>query len=87
MIVNFIEMLAGAVFDVLNTIFGFLPAMPFGVDDLELFSSDSIVMQVLAWMNYFLPLQYAAAIVALWSTAMLAYVGIKLSIKYSARLG
>lgn len=86
MIVNIIEMIAGAVFDFLNTIFGLLPEMPFGPDDLEIFQNDSIVMQALGWLNWLLPVQMAAGVVALWATAMLAYIGVKLSIKYSSKL-
>lgn len=86
MLVNFIEMLAGTVFSVLETLFGFLPQMPFGVSDLDSYMNDSLLVTVLSWMNYFLPLQPAATIVAVWSTAMLAYIGVKLSIKYGSKL-
>lgn len=86
MLVKFIEMLGGAVFNVIETLFGFLPQMPFGVNDLGNWANDSLIVTVLRWMNYFLPLQPAAALVAVWSTAMLAYVGVKLSIKYGSKL-
>lgn len=86
MIADFFEMLSGVVFSVLNSIFDLLPVMPYGVSDLQAYMSDSIVGTMLSWMNYFLPIVPATAMISLWATGMMAYIGIKLAMKYSNRL-
>ena len=83
MIVQFFDMLAGTVFSVLNFVIVSLPSMPFGTSDLNSYMSNNMVLTVISWVNYFIPVQAATAIVAAWATAMTTYVGVKLSIKYA----
>lgn len=85
MISDFLEMLAGTVFSLITKLFSVLPAMPFTTDDITQYMEDNLVVQALAWFNWLFPVDVAAAIIGLWSTAMLAYVGLKLAIKYSGR--
>lgn len=79
-------MLSGVVFDLLGSIFSLLPSMPFDLNDLNILAGNEIVVTVLSWFNYFVPVQAMAAILALWSVAMMSYVGLKLAIKYSEGL-
>lgn len=87
MIVKFIEMLAGAVFDVIGTVFSFLPQMPFGTNDLQQYMNDSLVVKVIQWMNFFLPLDVATAVISVWAAAMMTFIGVKLAVKYGTKLG
>lgn len=86
MISDFFGFLIGGVFDFLSGLFGILPQMPFSADDVRAFLGVEIVDQALGWANYFLPLDIAAGILALWSTAMMAYVGVKLAMKYTGEI-
>lgn len=87
MITRFFEMLSGFVFDLLNMFVGLLPPMPFNLDAVNAFLSNNIVVAVLQWVNYFVPVEVCCGILALWSTAMLGYVGIKMAVNYSGSLG
>ena len=86
MIGDFLDMLASTIFDFLEGFFGLLPQMPFTANDLQSYLNVEMVSTVMGWVNWFLPLDVASSIVALWSTAMMAYVGLKLSIKYTGKL-
>ena len=86
MISEFLNFLASSVFDFLEGFFSLLPAMPFTSTDLQSMLNTSLVAQVMGWVNYFLPLDIASSILALWATAMMAYVGLKLSIKYTGKI-
>lgn len=83
MISDFLDFLIGGVFDLLSGILGIFPQMPFTSDDLQQYMNVDLVSSVYGWINYFLPLDIASSIVALWATAMMAYIGIKMAIKYS----
>lgn len=86
MIADFFEFLMNGVFDFFQGFFGLFPSMPFSAEDLSEMMGLNIVSQVLGWVNYFLPLDVASAILALWAAAMMAYIGLKLSIKYSEKI-
>lgn len=86
MISEFLEMMTDVVFDLLNKIFGIFPAMPFNIGSLEDQITNNIIYKSLQWMNYFLPIDMMLGTLALWSTAMMAYIGMKLAIKYSQGL-
>ena len=86
MIADFLEFLANGVFDFLNGFFGLFPQMPVTGDEVEQMGSITLVQDVVGWVNYFLPIDIAAGILALWATAMMAYVGFKLAIKYSEKI-
>ena len=87
MIADFLNFLANGIFDFLEGFFGLLPQMPITADDIgDMIEGSNIVSTSLGWMNYFLPLDVAASLVALWCTAMMAYVGLKLAIKYSEKI-
>lgn len=61
-----------------------LPTLPPEIlGALDGFTGVSIVVEVLAWVNWFLPLSTASVVIALWGTAMMAYLGIKMAIRYS----
>lgn len=86
MIGDFLDFLIGGIFDLLHGIFGIFPQMPFGADELSEMMGLDIVATVFGWINYFIPLDVASSITALWATAMMAYIGIKLAIKYSTEI-
>lgn len=83
MIGEFLNFLADAVFGFLNGIIGIFPQMPFEVGDYLDLSGVEMVHTILSWVNWFLPLDVAAAIIALWCTAMLAYLAVKMAMRYS----
>lgn len=87
MIAKFFVMLSGFVFSVLDVILGFLPQMPFDLSALNDFMSNNIVITVISWINFFIPVSVCCGILALWSTAMLGYVGLKMAVNYSKGLG
>jgi len=86
MIGDFLNFLANGVFDFMDGFLGLLPQMPITAGDISQYASADIVASILGWVNYFLPINVASSIVGLWCTAMLAYVGLKLSIKYTSKL-
>lgn len=86
MIANLFEVISGAIFNVLGTIFGMLPAMPYSVSDFIEYMDNNLVINMVSWMNYFLPIGEATAIISVWATAMMSYVGVKLAIKYGNRV-
>ena len=86
MISEFLQMMSDVVFDLLNKIFGIFPQMPFDISNLEEQITNNIIYKAIQWMNYFLPVDMMLGTLALWSTAMMAYIGMKLAIKYSERL-
>lgn len=83
MITGFLEMLTQTVFDLLSKILGVLPAMPFDLSVLEAFKQSKLVITVLSWINYFVPVSTCLAILTTWSVAMMTYIGFKMAIKYS----
>lgn len=85
MIADFLQMLQGTVFELLAQILGVLPEMPIDVSSLDAYLTDNILYKVLQWLNWFLPLDAATAMVSLWAAAMMVYIGMKLAIKYSGR--
>lgn len=86
MIASFFDFLLNGVFDFMAGLFGLLPRMPFSANDVRNLLGVDIVNTALGWANYFLPLDIAAGILALWSTGMMAYVGIKLAMKYTGEI-
>lgn len=86
MIADFLDMLVGGIFDFLGGFFSIFPQMPVSANDLNAYMDGGIVTTVLSWMNYFLPLDVASGIVALWATGMMAYVGLKLAMKYTGEI-
>lgn len=83
MIASFIEMLVNSVFDFLGGFFTLFPSNPVDVDSLASTLNSDGVTAVYSWVNWFLPFDIAAPTVALWATAMMAYVGLKLAFRYS----
>lgn len=86
MIADFFEFLLNGVFDFLNGVLGILPHMPFDASQIQSWLHLSEVSTVMGWINYFLPLDVASSIVALWATALMAYVGVKLALKYTGEI-
>lgn len=86
MIADFFEFLLNGVFGFFEGFFSIFPEMPFDAEDLSQMMNLGMVSDVMGWVNYFLPLDIAAAIVALWSTAMMAYVGLKLALRYTGEI-
>ena len=86
MIAGFLNFLAGGVFSVLNMILDFFPSMPIDLEDLDELFGTNVVVEILSWVNYFVPVSVCCGIVALWATGMMAYVGLKMAIKYSESL-
>lgn len=86
MLTSYFEMLFGYIFDFLNLLFQIFPPMPIDNDAIAQSLNLPMVATVFGWVNYFLPLDVASSIVALWSVGIMAYVGIKLAIRYSKEL-
>lgn len=86
MIGEFFNFLADNVFSFINGLLGIFPQMPITTNEIADLAGVNIVGSVLSWVNWFLPLDIAAAIIALWGTAMLAYLGIKLAMKYTGEI-
>lgn len=86
MLTDFFDMLFGWVFEFLAGFFSLFPPMPIGNASISQFLSLPLVNTVFDWVNYFLPLDVASSIVAVWSAGMMAYVGIKLAMRYSNEL-
>lgn len=86
MIAVFIDFLMDGVFGLLNGFFSIFPKMPFSADDVSDYVSSDIVETSLAWANYFLPLDIAAAAVGLWAAVMMAYVGVKQALRYTGEI-
>ena len=86
MIADFFECLMNGVFDFLDGLFGILPQMPFDGAQIGQWLGLSELSTVLGWVNFFLPLDVASSIVAVWSAAVMAYVGIKLAMKYTGEI-
>lgn len=86
MIANFLDFLAQNVFGFINGLLGIFPQMPDTTEQLQTMSDVEIVGKVLSWVNWFLPLDIAASIIALWAVAMMAYLGIKMAMKYTGEI-
>lgn len=86
MLTSFFDMLFGYVFDFLNGFFGLFPTMPIDAQTVSDMLNLPLVATVFSWVNYFLPLDIASSIVALWTVAIMAYVGLKLAMRYSKEL-
>lgn len=86
MLASFFETLFGYVFDFLNGFFGLLPVMPIDNQSISSMLNLPLMQTVFGWVNYFLPLDIASSIVALWTVGIMAYVGLKLAIRYSKEL-
>lgn len=84
MITDFLNMLGGAVFDFLDGLLGIFPAANVQVQDF--LTATGMTAQMLGWINWFLPLDIASSILALWAVSMLAYLGIKMAMRYSGEL-
>lgn len=82
MLTGFLDFLANGVFNLLQGLLGLFPQMPFGVQNFEQFASDNLFLTVMGWVNYFLPIQEATTIIALWAGGMMAYIAIKVPAKY-----
>lgn len=82
MLTGFLDFLIGGVFDLLNGLLGLFPKMPIGVDTFEDFAGDNLFLNVMGWVNYFLPFSEAATIVSLWAAGMMIYIGLKVPAKY-----
>lgn len=86
MITTFINFLVSSVYDFLHGVLGLFPQMPDSINIVRDLFGIEIVAQVYGWVNWFLPLDIASTIVGVWCTAIMAYVGIKLAIRYSAQI-
>lgn len=86
MLVNFLNMLGGAAFDLIGKLFSILPAMPDSLSNVQQYMNDSLVGKVLAWVNWFLPLDVAGGIVAVWAAGMMAYVTFQVVSKYAGKV-
>ena len=86
MIASFLDFLADNVFGFINGILGIFPSMPVNTDELTTLSGFDIVGKVLSWVNWFLPLDIAASIIALWAVAMMTYLGIKMAMRYTGEI-
>lgn len=86
MIADFLEFLAGGIFDFLNGLLGIFPPMTIDADVLTNYTGSGNVTGVLQWVNYFLPLDVAITLLGLWAVAMITYLGIKMAMKYTGEL-
>ena len=86
MLTSFFDMLFGYVFDFLNGFFSIFPKMPVDTQMISDMLNLPLVATVFGWVNYFLPLDIASSIVALWTIAIMSYVGLKLAMRYSKEL-
>lgn len=86
MIGDFFNMLLGGIFDFFNGFFGIFPQMPTDLDRLRQMLGLDLASTVFGWVNWFLPLDIASSIVAIWSVAIMAYVGLKISLKYTSKI-
>lgn len=83
MFAQFLDFLIGGVFDFLGSFIGILPHMP--MSDIQgAITTAGTVQTVLAWINWFLPVDIAATIITVWCTSMMAYVVAKLGFKYAS---
>lgn len=84
MIGNFLEFLSGSVFDLLDMLLNVLaPASAMNYTGQIYALMDSPIVQTsLSWVNYFLPIQQAAIVVAAWGAIMFAFVAFKLVIGF-----
>lgn len=82
MIGQFFDYLLSGVFDFVGGIIGILPKFP--MDDIQdALNAVGAVETVLSWVNWFLPIDIASTIIAIWTTSMMAYITIKLGFKYA----
>ena len=86
MIGDFFDFLGNSIFDFFNGLLGIFPQMPVNTDELANLAGTRIVGQVLSWVNWFLPLDIASSILALWSVAMMTYLGIKMAMRYTGEI-
>lgn len=86
MIGDFFDFLGDNIFGFLNGILGIFPEMPIDTDQISSLAGTQIVGKVLGWVNWFLPLDVASVMLALWSTAMLTYLGIKMAMRYTGEI-
>lgn len=86
MLANFFAFLSSSVFNFADFIVGLLPHMPLSTSQVEAYMSDSIVMNALSWVNWFLPLDIASSIIGLWGVAMMSYVGVRLAMRFTGEL-
>lgn len=86
MISDFFEFLSSGVFTFLNGLLSIFPQSNIDPDVISQYMGVGITSEVLSWVNYFLPLDVAAAIIALWATGMIAYLGIKMAMRYTGEI-
>lgn len=87
MIADILNNLANGVIDLLIGLVNILPVSPDFTSELANLASVQIVISVMQWVNWFLPLDVAAAMIATWATAMMFYLGVKLAWKGSGGRG
>lgn len=86
MIASFLDFLSDSVFGFINGLLNIFPSMPVDTEQLSTLSGFQIVGDVLSWVNWFLPLDIAASIIALWAVAMMTYLGIKMAMRYTGEI-
>lgn len=89
MLSDFLDFLLNGIFGFLDGLLGIFPASPW--EEIEeavsgFGQSLQIVQDVLAWINWLMPLNIAATITSIWIVAVFAYIAIKVGFKYAHSL-
>ena len=83
MIAAFLNFLGAGVFNLIDMILGFLPTATFSISDFEFLINDILVLHVLGWVNFFVPVSICTTIIGAWSVGMIGYIVLKMSLKYT----
>lgn len=86
MIGEFFNFLAESVFGFINGLLGIFPEMTVNTDEIARLAGVDVVANVLGWVNWFLPLDIASSILALWAVAMGTYLAIKMAMRYTGEI-
>lgn len=86
MIADFLNFLANGVFDFLTGLLSLFPHMPFTETTFEDFIQGDLVLTVLGWVNYLIPVRECATIVSLWAAGMMVYVSLKIAKNYATSI-
>lgn len=86
MIGEFFNFLADSVFGFINGLLGIFPEMTVNTDEIARLAGVDVVANVLGWVNWFLPLDIASSILALWAVAMGTYLAIKMAMRYTGEI-
>ena len=76
MLATFLNFLSDSVFNLFDALFSVLaPASATNyTGQIYLLMDDEIVEKALSWVNYFLPISQAAAVIATWAAVMIGYL-------------